>query len=47
MFYLLIGKANWNFSDLYKFPVKKRDWIFKIFADEVEKLGQDEPTGTS
>ena len=35
---VLIWKGGWNYSDLYKMPVKKRNWIFDKFASLTKEV---------
>tara|TARA_R110000824_G_scaffold99261_4_gene236517 strand:+ start:1922 stop:2053 length:132 start_codon:yes stop_codon:yes gene_type:complete len=34
----LIWKAGWNYGDLYRMPVTKRDWLFSTFVSLSERV---------
>ena len=42
LLYLLVTKTNWQFADLYKFSVAKRDWVFDTYVKEVEEQQQND-----
>jgi len=44
LLYLLVTRTNWQFIDLYKFAIAKRNWIFETYVKEVEEQREDGQT---
>jgi hypothetical protein len=34
---VFITQTGWTYSEIFKLPIKKRDWMFKIYNDMVKK----------